>query len=88
MEEEHNKVQLVGIGGIALTYVLAVIFNALGGIGGKCRESNNSLRLKLLKIQIARSNFLSFRCLKKNQFLLKIRSPKYIPNSIFTISPI
>jgi hypothetical protein len=27
MEEEHNKVQLVGIGGIALTYVLAVIFN-------------------------------------------------------------
>jgi len=34
MLEDHNIPQLVGICGITLTYVLAVIFNALNGIGG------------------------------------------------------
>ena len=33
--ESHDIPQLVGTIGIALTYILAIIFNTLNGIGGK-----------------------------------------------------
>ena len=32
--ETHDKLQLVGILGITLSYIIAVIFNTLNGIGG------------------------------------------------------
>ena len=35
MFETHDKLQLVGILGITLSYIIAVIFNTLNGIGGK-----------------------------------------------------
>ena len=44
MLEDHNIPQLVGICGITLTYVLAVIFNALNGIGGKYLNFNIFLK--------------------------------------------
>ena len=34
MFETHDKLQLVGILGITLSYIIAVIFNTLNGIGG------------------------------------------------------
>ena len=32
--ETHDKLQLVGIVGITLSYIIAIIFNTLNGIGG------------------------------------------------------
>ena len=35
MLEDHNIPQLVGICGIVISYLFAIVFNALNGIGGK-----------------------------------------------------
>ena len=56
MLEDHNIPQLVGICGITLTYVLAVIFNTLNGIGGKLPimylKINVFLRIINLSVQV------------------------------------
>ena len=35
MLEDHNIPQLIGICGIVISYLFAIVFNALNGIGGK-----------------------------------------------------
>ena len=35
MFETHDTLQIIGIVGITVSYVIAVIFNTLNGIGGK-----------------------------------------------------
>ena len=39
MLENHDLIQLSGIIGIVVTYVLVVIFNTVNGIGGKTRKA-------------------------------------------------
>ena len=38
MLENHDLIQLSGIIGIVVTYVLVVVFNTVNGVGGKARK--------------------------------------------------
>ena len=38
--ESHDLPQLIGIIGVTLTYILAIIFNTLNGIGGQFSSYN------------------------------------------------
>ena len=52
MFETHDKLQLVGILGITLSYIIAVIFNTLNGIGGKSIFTASSVILAVLEMPI------------------------------------
>ena len=62
MLENHDKIQLIGIGGIALSYILTVIFNAVNGIGGIEKSDNIFFALSMMReLCILARIFANFR---------------------------